>query len=203
MTAFKILETIETIKYTPPPGVCLMLSLDPIFGFALSLKSSLTVSIFLSPPPGLCVLLSSEPTLGTYYYFFVSTTRNICVVFGLDSRTGFPFEFSIFDFYLSASSDPTFDRTTLRFGDDITLSGDFGVIARVGVFNSDRSFFGILLGDLPTSFSFSLLHLVINNSTIQYLCAVVPNVHLSSDIGKHLYSGFCRRPHNVHNEVKI
>lgn len=52
----------------PPPGVCLMLSLDPIFGFALSLKSSLTVSIFLSPPPGLCVLLSSEPTLGLAFH---------------------------------------------------------------------------------------------------------------------------------------
>ncbi|KYN10340.1 Protein unc-80 like protein, partial [Trachymyrmex cornetzi] len=37
----------------PPPGICFALSLDPTFGFALSLKSSFTVSIFLSPPPGL------------------------------------------------------------------------------------------------------------------------------------------------------
>lgn len=53
-------EITDTLT-SPPPGTCLMLSLDPIFGFAFSLKSNLTDSIFLSPPLGLCAAFSKEP----------------------------------------------------------------------------------------------------------------------------------------------
>ncbi|KYM79679.1 hypothetical protein ALC53_09902 [Atta colombica] len=53
----------------PPPGTCFAFSLDPTFGFALSLKSSFTVSIFLSPPPGSTFL---SPPLGAYFSFFAA-----------------------------------------------------------------------------------------------------------------------------------
>lgn len=46
---------------SPPPGICLILSLDPTFDLARSLKSNLTDSIFLSPPFGLWDVLSNDP----------------------------------------------------------------------------------------------------------------------------------------------
>lgn len=52
----------------PPPATCLILSFEPTFGFALSLKSSFTDSIFLSPPPGLCAALSRDPTFGLAFH---------------------------------------------------------------------------------------------------------------------------------------
>lgn len=52
----------------PPPGMCLAFSFEPTFGFALSLKSSFTVSIFLSPPPGLYVAFSNDPTFGFAFH---------------------------------------------------------------------------------------------------------------------------------------
>lgn len=56
---------------------------------------------------------------------------------------------------------------------DITLSaGDFGVTALVGVFSSDLSFFGILLGDFPTSLSFRWLP-YININTYLYTFAAL------------------------------
>lgn len=64
---------------SPPPGVCLMLSLDPTFGLALSLKSSLTDSIFLSPPPGLYVAFSRDPILD-----FAFHCSFCCWIYNLD-----------------------------------------------------------------------------------------------------------------------
>lgn len=52
----------------PPPGLWVAFSRDPIFGLALSLKSSFTLSIFFSPPPGLCVALSKDPTFGLAFH---------------------------------------------------------------------------------------------------------------------------------------
>lgn len=52
----------------PPPGLCVVLSREPILGFALSLKSNFTLSIFFSPPPGLWVALSKEPTFGLAFH---------------------------------------------------------------------------------------------------------------------------------------
>ena len=61
------IKRIKWLKFnytctSPPPGWCSMLSLDPTFGSAFSLKSNFSSTICTSPPPGWCFILSLDPT---------------------------------------------------------------------------------------------------------------------------------------------
>lgn len=53
---------------SPPPGTCFKLAVDPTLGLAFSLKSNLTVSIFLSPPLGLWDAFSNDPILDLAFH---------------------------------------------------------------------------------------------------------------------------------------
>ncbi|CAD6235669.1 GSCOCG00007961001-RA-CDS, partial [Cotesia congregata] len=85
----------------PPPGTCLALSLEPTFGLALSLKSTLIVSIFLSPPPG---LNKKHDIMIIILHLFVASTRHIFIIFSGNFRLGVAkVQLSVLNFYFTSS----------------------------------------------------------------------------------------------------